>query len=103
MPGFSIELSRLAIYELLYIISKTTPTSQQWRNTVGGLLTGAGFCSRFSFTGTNAIAKVHTPVGVFIKAVTPEEIAVSITGEMIHVRVLCRESSGVVIHGCPMQ
>ena len=49
-----------------------------------------------------AIVKVHTPVGVSIKAVTPEEIAVSITGEMIHVRALRRESSGVVTHGCPM-
>ena len=27
----------------------TSPTSQQWRNTVGGLFAGAGFCSRFLF------------------------------------------------------
>ena len=49
-----------------------------------------------------AIVKVHTPVGVSIKAVTPEEIAVSITAEMIHVRALRREATGVVAHGCPM-
>ena len=33
-----------------------------------------------------AIASVHTPVGVAIKAVTPEEIAVSIAAELIAVR-----------------
>ncbi|MBR6090245.1 MAG: XdhC family protein [Anaerolineaceae bacterium] len=33
-----------------------------------------------------AIAKIHTPIGVPIKAVTPEEIAVSIAGELILVR-----------------
>ncbi|MBQ8238055.1 MAG: xanthine dehydrogenase accessory protein XdhC [Oscillospiraceae bacterium] len=49
-----------------------------------------------------AIARVHTPVGVSIKAVTPEEIAVSITGEMIYVRALRREATGVTVHGCPM-
>lgn len=49
-----------------------------------------------------AIAKVHTPVGMSIKAVTPEEIAVSIAGEMIYVRALRREATGVVTHGCPM-
>ena len=27
----------------------TSPTSQQWRNTVGGLLTGAGFLLPFFF------------------------------------------------------
>ncbi len=49
-----------------------------------------------------AIASVHTPVGTAIKAVTPEEIAVSITGEMILVRATARESSGEARHGCPM-
>lgn len=49
-----------------------------------------------------AIASVHTPIGVAIKAVTPEEIAVSIAGEMIHVRAVRREQAGVVLHGCPM-
>lgn len=38
-----------------------------------------------------AIASVHTPVGMSIKAVTPEEIAVSIAGEMIYERALLRE------------
>ncbi len=33
-----------------------------------------------------AIALVHTPIGTPILAVTPEEIAVSIAGEMIQVR-----------------
>ena len=50
----------------------------------------------------DAIGRVHTPVGVSIKAVTPEEIAVSITGEMIHVRALRREATGITVHGCPM-
>lgn len=48
------------------------------------------------------IAFVHTPVGTAIKAVTPEEIAVSITGEMILVRATRREASGEAHHGCPM-
>lgn len=45
-----------------------------------------------------AIASVHTPIGTAIKAVTPEEIAVSITGEMICVRATRREAAG----RCPM-
>ena len=49
-----------------------------------------------------AIAFVHTPVGTAIKAVTPEEIAVSITGEMILVRATRREANGEEYHGCPM-
>ena len=49
-----------------------------------------------------AIARVHTPIGISIKAVTPEEIAVSIAGELIYVRALRREATGVVAHGCPM-
>lgn len=48
------------------------------------------------------LEKVHTPIGMSIKAVTPEEIAVSIAGEMIYVRALRREANGVVSHGCPM-
>ena len=47
------------------------------------------------------IRRVHTPIGVSIKAVTPEEIAVSITGELIHTRALRREAAGEVIHSCP--
>lgn len=49
-----------------------------------------------------AIAFVHTPIGTAIKAVTPEEIAVSIAGEMILVRAERREANGEVHHGCPM-
>lgn len=49
-----------------------------------------------------AIASVHTPIGTAIKAVTPEEIAVSIAGEMICVRATRRENAGVQLHGCPM-
>ena len=49
-----------------------------------------------------AIASVHTPIGTAIKAVTPEEIAVSIAGEMICVRATRREAAGEVHHGCPM-
>ena len=48
------------------------------------------------------IQKVHSPIGTEIKAVTPEEIAVSIAGEMIYERAVLRESCGIVIHGCPM-
>ena len=48
------------------------------------------------------IAFVHTPIGTAIKAVTPEEIAVSIAGEMICVRATRREAAGEVHHGCPM-
>ena len=49
-----------------------------------------------------AIARVHTPIGTPIKAVTPEEIAVSIAGELIYTRALRREASGIVATGCPM-
>ena len=48
------------------------------------------------------LERVHTPIGMSIKAVTPEEIAVSIAGEMIYVRALRREANGTVSHGCPM-
>lgn len=48
------------------------------------------------------IARVHTPIGTAIKAVTPAEIAVSIAGEMIYERALRREAGGEVHHGCPM-
>ena len=50
----------------------------------------------------DAIARVHTPIGIPIKAVTPAEIAVSIAGEMIYERALRREARGEVRHGCPM-
>lgn len=49
-----------------------------------------------------AIARIHTPIGTAIKAVTPEEIAVSIAGELILTRAERREAEGEVIHGCPM-
>lgn len=49
-----------------------------------------------------AIARVHTPIGTAIKAVTPEEIAVSIAGEMICERALRRESHSAPTHACPM-
>lgn len=48
------------------------------------------------------IALVHTPIGTAIKAVTPEEIAVSIAGELILVRAERREATGEVKHHCPM-
>ena len=38
-----------------------------------------------------ALAAVHTPIGTAIRAVTPEEIAVSIAGELIRVRAERRE------------
>lgn len=49
-----------------------------------------------------AISTVHTPIGTAIKAVTPEEIAISIAGEMIYERALRRERAGIHVHGCPM-
>lgn len=50
-----------------------------------------------------ALKRVHTPIGTPIKAVTPEEIAVSIAGEMILVRAERREAAGLPEnHGCPM-
>ena len=49
-----------------------------------------------------AIARVHTPIGMSIKAVTPEEIGISIAGELIYTRALRREASGIVATGCPM-
>ena len=49
-----------------------------------------------------AIARVHTPIGTPIKAITPEEIAVSITGELICTRAIRREATGIIPKGCPM-
>lgn len=54
---------------------------------------------RESGVDPEAIARVHTPVGTPILAVTPAEIAVSIAGEMIRERALRR---GPTPHGCPM-
>lgn len=50
-----------------------------------------------------AIQSVHSPIGISIKAVTPEEIAVSIAAEMISVRGAYRESQGITAKGCPMK
>ena len=50
-----------------------------------------------------AIAAVHAPIGTAIGAVTPEELAVSIAGEMIRERAARREQSGTSPHGCPVQ
>ena len=50
----------------------------------------------------DAIARVHTPIGTPIKAVTPEEIGISIAGELIYTRALRREATGIVPTGCPM-
>ena len=49
-----------------------------------------------------AIARVHTPIGTPIKAVTPEEIGISIAGELIYTRALHREATGIIATGCPM-
>ena len=48
-----------------------------------------------------AIRRVHTPIGTAIKAVTPEEIAISIAGELICERALRRENAGELGHECP--
>lgn len=49
-----------------------------------------------------ALAAVHTPIGIAIRAVTPEEIAVSIAGEMILERAKRREGEDSTAHGCPV-
>ena len=49
------------------------------------------------------ISSIHAPIGTAIKAVTPEEIAVSIAGEMICERAMRRENAGIRLHGCPMR
>ena len=41
----------------------------------------------------DAIASVHTPIGTPIRAVTPEEIAVSIAGELIYTRACRRDAA----------
>ncbi len=51
----------------------------------------------------DAIGSVHTPIGLSIGAVTPEEIAIAIAGEMIQVRARRRQENGSTpTHGCPM-
>jgi xanthine dehydrogenase accessory factor len=50
----------------------------------------------------DVIRQVHSPVGTAIQAVTPEEIAVSIAGEMIEQRALLRQAKGAPRHSCPM-
>lgn len=49
-----------------------------------------------------AISRVHAPIGTPIKAVTPEEIGISIAGELIYTRALRREAAGIIATGCPM-
>ncbi len=49
-----------------------------------------------------AIASIHAPIGLKIKAVTPEEIAVSIASEIILERALRREKQSEESHACPM-
>jgi len=48
-----------------------------------------------------AIRRVRTPIGTAIKAVTPEEIAISVTGELIYERALRREAAGAAARMCP--
>lgn len=48
------------------------------------------------------IDRVHSPIGTDIKAVTPEEIAISIAGEMILERARLREKTAPPSHACPM-
>ncbi len=52
----------------------------------------------------DAIARLHAPIGIPIGAETPEEIAMSIAGEMVAVRAARRkEAGGPAGGGCPMQ
>ena len=47
--------------------------------------------------------KIHSPIGTPIRAVSPEEIAVSIAGEMILERTIMREGAQDAHHKCPMK
>lgn len=47
------------------------------------------------------ISSVHTPIGLPIKAVTPEEIAISVAAECIQVRANLRENNTNSAHSCP--
>ena len=49
-----------------------------------------------------AIFRLHAPIGIAIMAAAPEEIAVSVAGEMILERARIRESEGRYEKGCPM-
>ena len=49
-----------------------------------------------------AIEAVHIPIGIKIKSVTPEEIAISIAAEMILCRATLREEKCAESHSCPM-
>lgn len=71
---------------------------------IGSRAKAASVNARLRLAGVpeEAIQRVYTPIGTAIKAVTPEEIAVSIAGEMIYVRALRREEGKEVHHGCPM-
>lgn len=51
--------------------------------------------------GEDMINYVHTPIGLDIKATTPEEIAISVTAEMVLVRATLR-NDGDEIKRCPM-
>ena len=84
-------------YAYIGVIGSRTKTAS-----VNALLRQAGISEE-------AIAAVHTPIGTAIygqipctRSMTPEEIAVSIAGEMICVRATRREDAGIKLHGCPM-
>lgn len=47
--------------------------------------------------------RIHSPIGTPIRAVLPEEIAVSIAGEMILERTIMREGAQQLRHKCPMK
>ena len=47
--------------------------------------------------------RIHSPIGTPIRAVSPEEIAVSIAGEMILERTIMREGEQEAHHKCPMK
>lgn len=49
------------------------------------------------------IESVHTPIGIKIKSVTPEEIAISIAAEMILCRATEREKNCELTRSCPMR
>ena len=63
----------------------------------------AAVCTAAAALTACLLDQVHTPIGLPILAVTPEEIAVSIAAEMILVRAWRREQAGSApSHACPM-
>jgi len=69
--------------------------SRRKKEMVESRLRESGICEK-------TIRTVHTPIGLEINAVTPEEIAVSIAAEMIMIRAESRRKNSNEANVCPM-